>query len=234
MRGGGWIRTSPRTIQSSAVARFETPSQSSRSPTASYKCLDDNCIHYVYGFHSEDDRDYHVREHALTSRRDSALLPSITNTPTLTFPDNTSSRSLGGETPRRSSTFQLPKPPVPTPLRSLSIPSQLSDSDRKDSFPGVSFQPDSLPRQRSFTEADVDPLLPPLRFSRAGQSRLQSIGELKLPSTNGSCLRCTVKNFAVNIRLCWLIFGLGILTVSPVRFKRRLPFLSSAGRARRL
>ncbi|PKS07887.1 hypothetical protein jhhlp_006495 [Lomentospora prolificans] len=35
-------------------------SQSSRSPTASYKCLDDNCIHYVYGFHSEDDRDYHV------------------------------------------------------------------------------------------------------------------------------------------------------------------------------
>src|SRR5690606_1037363 len=96
----------------------------------------------------------------------------------------------------RSSTLQLPKPPGP-PLRSLSIPSQLSDSDRKDSVPSVSFSTDNAPRQRSYTETDGDPLLPPLRFSRAGQSRLQSIGELKLPKDTGPCLRCTVNNLAV-------------------------------------
>lgn len=173
--------------------------QSPRPDPASYKCWDDNCVHYVYGFPSQDDRDYHAREHALPSRRDGGgglSLLSAANTPSFNFPDHSSSKSFGGDTPRRSSTLQLPKPPGP-PLRSLSIPSQLSDSDRKDSVPSISFSTDNLPRQRSFTEADVDPLLPPLKFSRAGQSRLQSIGELKLPKEAGPCLRCTVNNLAV-------------------------------------
>ncbi|SPN97801.1 uncharacterized protein DNG_01313 [Cephalotrichum gorgonifer] len=171
--------------------------QSPRPDPSSYKCWDDTCVHYVYGFPTQDDRDYHAREHTLPPRRDGGggLSFSAANTPSFNYPDHSSSRSFGGDTPRRSSTLQLPKPSVP-PLRSLSIPSQLSDSDRKDSVPSISFSADNPPRQRSYTDADVDPLLPPLKFSRAGQSRLQSIGELKLPKEAGPCLRCTVKNLA--------------------------------------
>lgn len=161
----------------------------------SYKCWDDKCVHYIYGFPSQDDREYHAREHVPPSRGDHPPLATA-NTPSFTFPDHSSTRSFGGDTPRRSSTLQLPKPTGP-PLRSLSIPSQLSDSDRKDSIPSISFSADHPHRQRSFPGADVEPLLPPLKFSRAGQSRLQSIGELKLPKDTGPCLRCTIKNLAV-------------------------------------
>lgn len=180
----------------------EVLAQSPGGEPPSYKCWDDNCIHYVYGFPSQDDRDYHAREHAPPSRRDLSGGPLLAaaNTPSFNFPDHSSTRSFGGDTPRRSSTLQLPKPTGP-PLRSLSIPSQLSDSDRKDSIPSISFSADNPYRQRSFPEADVDPLLPPLKFSRAGQSRLQSIGELKLPKDPGPCLRCTVKNLAVGSQL---------------------------------
>lgn len=201
--------------------------QSPGGDPPSYKCWDDNCIHYVYGFSRQDDRDYHAREHVPPSRREpgGAPLSAAANTPSFNFPDHSSTRSFGGDTPRRSSTLQLPRPTGP-PIRSVSIPSQLSDSDRKDSIPSISFSSDNPHRQRSFNEADVDPLLPPLKFSRAGQSRLQSIGELKLPKDSGPCLRCTVKNLAVRTNETPLFSGeLASLTGGIVRLGRPLQLL---------
>ncbi len=41
-------------------------------------------------------------------------------------------------------------------------------------------------------DSEVDPLLPPLKRSRVGQSRLESIEELKLLKDRGPCLRCKI------------------------------------------
>ncbi|EPE04681.1 zinc finger protein [Ophiostoma piceae UAMH 11346] len=44
----------------------------------------------------------------------------------------------------------------------------------------------------SSADSDNDPLLPPLKRSRVGPSRLESIGELRLPREATSCLHCRV------------------------------------------
>jgi hypothetical protein len=48
-------------------------------------------------------------------------------------------------------------------------------------------------QSRGSVDSEVDPLLPPLKRSRVGHSRLESIGELRLPRDSGPCLRCKVQ-----------------------------------------
>ncbi|TDZ37567.1 Metallothionein expression activator [Colletotrichum spinosum] len=47
-------------------------SPSSRS-ALSFKCWDERCIHYIYGFFRKEDRDGHVREHSVHIHRDSGI-----------------------------------------------------------------------------------------------------------------------------------------------------------------
>ncbi|KAL1899373.1 hypothetical protein Cpir12675_001409 [Ceratocystis pirilliformis] len=61
---------------------------------SSFKCSNETCIYYVYGFATADDRDRHVKEYHVPSiKRDSTL---SLGTPTLPFPDYgpSSSRSV--------------------------------------------------------------------------------------------------------------------------------------------
>jgi len=161
--------------------------------SSSHKCWDSRCIHYIYGFHSRDDRDYHAREHPFPTKREGNL--SFGSSPALPFPEF-SSRPYGGDHSRQSSTYQLPKPLASTQLPPLGIGTQ--SKDPKDTMPTFSF-PGEAPstssrQQRGSIDSEVDPLLPPLKLSRVGKSRLQSIGELKLLKDVGPCLRCMVLN----------------------------------------
>jgi hypothetical protein len=67
----------------------------------------------------------------------------------------------------------------------------------------VSFSfPPSLPTiRKSSGDSEGDPLLPPLKRSRVGHSRLQSIGELQLLKDNEPCLRCRLANTSVSINI---------------------------------
>jgi hypothetical protein len=158
----------------------------------SHKCWDSRCIHYIYGFHNQDDRDYHAREHPFPARREGNL--SFGSSPALPFPEF-SSRAYGGDHSRQSSTYQLPKPVTSTQLPPLGISSQ--PKDPKDTMPTFSFSGEissTARQQRGSIDSEVDPLLPPLKLSRMGKSRLQSIGELKLLKEVGPCLRCMMLN----------------------------------------
>ncbi|KAJ4415244.1 hypothetical protein N0V85_002814 [Neurospora sp. IMI 360204] len=60
----------------------------------SYKCWNERCTHYIYGYPHPDDRDQHVKEHAAVYKRDSGL--SFGGTPPMIFPEP-SSVSYNGE-----------------------------------------------------------------------------------------------------------------------------------------
>lgn len=169
------------------------------SSPASFKCADERCIHYIYGFHNQDDRDKHVQDHNIPFKRDSGL--SLGNTPSTAFPDSASTRgnfSLDF-TPKHpsSSPLYLPKPSNALPLPSLTVPSQ--SKDRKDSLFGYSFTRDFAGPSPQSTEPEVDPQLPPIKKARVGPSRLESIEELRLSHETGSCLRCKVKGLSVGL-----------------------------------
>ncbi|RXG46225.1 hypothetical protein VDGE_30287 [Verticillium dahliae] len=52
--------------------RATAPSPSSLNFT-SFKCLDEDCPHYIYGFSRKDDRNDHARGHDMAKHRDSGL-----------------------------------------------------------------------------------------------------------------------------------------------------------------
>lgn len=199
-------------------------------PHPSFKCWDDRCLHYVYGFPTADDRDSHVREHALLSKRDSGL--SVGNTPPMVFPgadgmhthNGSRTFSLGNDHSKQSSpTIYLPRPSLGSkhgggqPVSglagsvggSISGPSQPGPSKgdrRSDMLLSYSFGPEHPPgssrQPRGSVDSEVDPLnplLPPLRESRTGHSRLLSIEELRLLNDLGPCLRCKVLKKAVRL-----------------------------------
>jgi hypothetical protein len=173
------------------AARIRLPLPPSLRETWSHKCWDSQCIHYIYGFPSQDERDLHTREHPFP-RRDGNL--SFGSSPALPFPE-LPSRAYGGDHSRQSSAYQLPKPVAtaqPTPLGITVQPRDLKDTIPTFSFP--SEVPATSRQHRGSMDSEVDPLLPPLKPSRMGKSRLQSIGELRLLKDVGPCLRCTVLN----------------------------------------
>lgn len=158
----------------------------------SHKCWDDRCLHYIYGFPNQEERDHHVKEHSALSKRDSGL--SLGRTTPVAFQDQSTRHH------DHSSDYSKPSPPLylPRPTGSVQLakpPAAGLTRDHKDSLRSYSLapEPSGLKRDvRSSIDSEVDPLLPPLKRSRVGQSRLESIGELRLLRDDGSCLRCRV------------------------------------------
>jgi hypothetical protein len=186
----------------------------------SLKCWDDRCMHYVYGFYNQDDRDSHAREHGVLAKRDSGL--SVGSTPTLTFPpDYSSSRLFNTDYSRQSSAIQLPKPTAG--LAPLTITNQARE--RRDSMLSYSFASEYPGPGRGSIDSEVDPLLPPLKRSKGiGHPRLESITELKLLQDVGPCLRCKVLGRSVRItRSCCVFYNLFLTSL--VRFKRAVLLL---------
>ncbi|KAI1634325.1 hypothetical protein F4809DRAFT_651917 [Biscogniauxia mediterranea] len=155
----------------------------------SFKCWDDRCVYYIYGFPNSEDRDEHLKQHAIPPKRDSGL--SIGSIPPIVFPDQPASRLFNPDHIRQNSPAPLPRLSVPSslpPLATVNPP-----IDRRGSLVGFTY-PNEFPAQpRASLESDTDPLLPPLKRSRAGHPKLESIGELRLPRDTGPCLRCKVQ-----------------------------------------
>ncbi|KAI1327461.1 hypothetical protein F5Y16DRAFT_410242 [Xylariaceae sp. FL0255] len=155
---------------------------------ASFKCWEDYCIHQIYGFTTIEDRDEHARQHARPLKRGSTY--STSDTLPLSFVDPSQSRLLNSNHHSQSS-------PAPLPYIA-SLPSLATIKDRRGSVPRFPLTNDSPAQARNSIslsfESDADPMLPPLKRSRVGHSRLESIGELRLPRDTGLCLRCKVQS----------------------------------------
>ncbi|MDB5910425.1 MAG: hypothetical protein JWP34_4539 [Massilia sp.] len=203
-------------------------------PQHSYKCWDDRCMHYIYGYCHPDDRDRHTREHVLPTKRDSAL--SMGGSPPLLFPDQPSAgnRSYSVDYPKQASPLYLPRPSSSVQLAPLATGSH--PRDQRDTLRAYSFVPEYAGGPRGSVDSEVDPLLPPLKRSRVGQPRLESIGELKLLRDVGPCLRCKVLNKSVRAESARIPFtSSDLLTrVVQVRLERPLRVLSRSAKLPRL
>ncbi|KAF3762286.1 hypothetical protein M406DRAFT_235664, partial [Cryphonectria parasitica EP155] len=157
-----------------------------------FKCWDDQCLHYIYGFSSQEERDNHVKEHAVLLKRDSGL--SISDTPTLVTQEQPPHRrDYSNDYSKRSPPLYLPRPTGSAQLTNSHA--QGLSRDHRDSLKSYSLAAEPSPPKRNLrgsVDSEVDPLLPPLKRSRVGQSRLESIGELRLLREAGSCLRCRI------------------------------------------
>ena len=155
---------------------------------ASFKCWDDRCLYYIYGFSNPEDRDEHTKQHASPPKRDSGL--SVGTIPPITFPEQTSSRIFNTDHLNRSSPATLPRLSVPPSLPPLATANP--PRDRRESTLGYPFANEWPPQPRGSVDSGPGSLLPPLKRSRVGHGRLESIGELRLPRDAGPCLRCKV------------------------------------------
>ncbi|KAL1878717.1 hypothetical protein Daus18300_001992 [Diaporthe australafricana] len=157
----------------------------------SFKCWDERCLHYIYGFPSQEERDQHSREHLVLSKRDSGL--SVSDTSPL-FPDQPAHhRNYSHEYSKNSSPLYLPRPSGSLHLSTPPIPGLARDP--RDSLRSYSFISEPAPSARDprgSVDSEVDPLLPPLKRSRVGQSKLESIEELRLLRDVRPCLRCKI------------------------------------------
>ncbi|RSL57832.1 hypothetical protein CEP53_006335 [Fusarium sp. AF-6] len=166
-----------------------------RLKAAPFKCWHNQCIHYVYGFSTQLDRDNHLRLHSNnTTLGDSELFrkPGGSLRPNERRPENSSV-----PLPRdRLPPIQPPTTLVTTNLPPLPFPTPSTASTRRESGLGFTF-PDPQPtlsRTGTGGESVPDPQLPPLKRARVGHHRLQSIGELNLLRNNEPCLRCRAAN----------------------------------------
>ncbi|KAK4231041.1 hypothetical protein QBC38DRAFT_355541 [Podospora fimiseda] len=148
----------------------------------SFKCADERCMHYIYGFPLERDRDQHVKDHVVPYKRDSALY--VGDAPATAVSEQ-SSRSYGTEFNNNGK-----RPASPIHLAPIATGSQTRD--HPNTLRSYSFVSEHPAGPRGSVDSEVDPLLPPLKRSRGvhPKSRLESIGELKLFPENGPCLRC--------------------------------------------
>lgn len=164
----------------------------------SFKCWDERCLHYIYGFPSQEERDQHSREHLVSSKRDSGL--SIGGTPPVISDQTAHHRNYSHEYSKNSSPLYLPRPSSSLQLSTPPVPAH--PRDPRDSLRSYSFisEPTSSSRDlRGSVDSEVDPLLPPLKRSRVGQSRLESIEELRLLRDVKPCLRCKIARTEVSI-----------------------------------
>lgn len=188
---------------------------------ASFRCPDDRCIHYIYGFYNQEDRDGHAKGHAHTSpsHRDSAI--PVSGMASVTFPSpkrltpQPSQVDLSGTGDLKASTSRLSRPLTP---RLPPLATSTQSRERLD--PVSNFQ---VPREpagpaSASTDSAVDPFLPPLERSRIGQPRLQSIGELRLLQDAGPCMRCKVLRLPVSTQIVYPR-PVKRLTLFPVRLE---------------
>ena len=163
----------------------------------SFKCWDDRCMHYIYGYPHRDDRDQHSKEHVVPRKRDSGL--SVGGTPPLVLNDHPT-RNQGTDHhhgKQTSSPLYLPRPTGSFQLAPLATGSQHA-REHRDSLRSYSFVSEYPAGPRGSVDSEVDPLLPPLKRSRVGQSRLESIEELRLLRDIGPCLRCKILQKSVS------------------------------------
>lgn len=163
--------------------------------TQSFKCWDERCAQYVYGFATQHERDAHVSLHQRLVKRDSGF--SAETSPTIamnSYPfrpvDHTQSlrRLPPFQTAGLGESSQLPP-----------ISPQATTIERDDMPPNYTVCDTVGLRglRRNSADAEVEPLLPPLKRSRPTQPRLESIGEL-FRDTN-PCLRCRIDKRQVHI-----------------------------------
>ncbi|GAB0132343.1 hypothetical protein EsDP_00000783 [Epichloe bromicola] len=160
-------------------------------PMPFIKCRDERCAHYVYGIATQQEHDAHGRLHQRLAKRDSR---SSTETCPTTVADSQSFRltdhpqSLHHLPSIRTGGFAgLPQLPAISPQ---STPKENNDISTNYTFCGTT-APKGL--RRNSNDAEVEPLLPPLKRSKLTQPRLESIGELQLFRQTNPCLRCKIE-----------------------------------------
>lgn len=188
---------------------------------ASYKCWKEDCLHYIYGFRTAEERDEHVRHHPSTLVQHSS---TISRSQASTYSSFTESRPpqsvlVGSMQPR-----DVPQSSTSASISSLpsivaSVPGR--EPPRRPSAISLPPPPDFASQTSSAPEPTVDPLLPPLKRSRVGHSKLESIGELRLPREQGKCLRCKVYSKPVSIPATPDHFDLSLTASDLVRLARR-------------
>lgn len=165
----------------------------------SYKCPNDRCLHYIYGFPAQEDRDQHAREHMPPAKSDSAL--SISENLSM-FSDplhHRSSISFQGFQLKQGSPLYLPPPGITTAVQLAPIGTDSRSTaarDFREPLRSLSTAAEYHGQPGPPAEAEVDPLLPPLKRSRVGPSRLESIDELRLNRDTDPCLRCRAQQKA--------------------------------------
>ncbi|KAL6869016.1 hypothetical protein ACO1O0_000339 [Amphichorda felina] len=177
----------PRPVRDEpSSSTLPSPMQHRSSSISLHRCWNQGCVHYIYGFPSQLDRDTHMSTHSSPySKRDSGL--SMADTPLITAQKNPLITPYSAETVRPIPPVRLPRRTGSGNLPLLSL--QTQPWDTRESPQGFGL-PNSRPVTRGGSgESDIDPLLPPLKRSRVGHSRLQSIGELQLLRDNEPCLR---------------------------------------------
>lgn len=188
---------------------------------ASYKCWKDDCLHYIYGFRTAEEREEHIRHHPPISVQQS-FGPSRSQASTyssFTEPRPPQSASIGTtqsrEVPQPSTSASMSSlPPIVTSASGREPP-------RRPSAISLPPPPDFAAQTSSAPEPAVDPLLPPLKRSRVGHSKLESIGELRLPREQGKCLRCKVYSKPVSIPTTLVHLDMSLTVSDPVRLARR-------------
>ena len=166
---------------------------------ASHRCWNDRCMHYIYGFSTQADRDNHMRSHAGSySKRDSGL--SVGSTPPLAPQKLPPTQIAPIDLTRQPMPVRLPRPALSSSHQSLISHVQARDRPGSSSSGfGLSNQMRGVTRAAGgeAAESDIDSHLPPIKRTRVGHSRLQSIGELQLLRDNDPCLRCKASHKAV-------------------------------------
>lgn len=165
------------------------------SSLSSHKCWNDRCMHYIYGFATQSDRDTHMRTHnSEFLKRDSGL--SLGNSPPLAPQQPPTMHQSAAELPKP---IKLPRPGMASNYPSLTVQTQTRDRPGSSGSFGSSNPAKTMARggRGESSDSDADPLLPPIKRTRVGHSRLQSIGELQLLRDNEPCLRCKVSHKAV-------------------------------------
>ncbi|KAG7109485.1 hypothetical protein HYQ45_017878 [Verticillium longisporum] len=112
--------------------RATAPSPSSLSFT-SFKCWDEDCPHYIYGFSRKDDRNDHARGHDMTKHRDSGLsIGGPASFPFSGLPAAPNPSTIMLTMPNTASVLRRRRPLVPSrPPRECLGPASCSSCDAK-------------------------------------------------------------------------------------------------------
>ncbi|KAF4457852.1 hypothetical protein F53441_291 [Fusarium austroafricanum] len=176
------------------VERYDSSTSITNPQRAPFKCSHEQCIHYVYGFSTQLERDNHLQSHSIKTTSDAGPLiqaqssSKISELPEIAGVPLPRDRLPPIQPPTTLVTTNLPPLPFPTPSTASTA------TTRRDHSSSFSFSDPKPTLPRSGEEATADPQLPPLKRARVGHDRLKSIGELKLLHNNEPCLRCRALN----------------------------------------
>ncbi|KAF4122626.1 ZnF C2H2 [Geosmithia morbida] len=178
----------PAVVSEASAVESQTPHR--HVSLRSYRCSDETCAHYIYGFPTEDGRHIHAHAHSRqSSDRYSDASPAKPSPCPLQLNHATDLRTMP------DCSYQVPPTCQARSTSSNSPPPlglQIQIKDTLESG-GLNFSSDLPDTRKVPYKADSDSMLPPLDGNlRAGRSRLQSIGELQLVRKTSACLYCRV------------------------------------------